>query len=117
MNKQLEILRVAGKIGSSLAGEVALHANGAEGQFLRSFGDDLRFVFITSQARVEHDARDGAVDTILPGVKLSVFPSPHVKCERCWHYRADVGCDAAHPEICGRCVTNLFGTGEPRAYA
>ncbi|HEV7802215.1 MAG TPA: class I tRNA ligase family protein, partial [Burkholderiales bacterium] len=115
--KQLETLRVAGKIGSSLAGEVDLHADGEAAAFLRSFDDDLRFVFITSQARVADDAVGDAVDTALPGVKVSVTPSPHAKCERCWHYRADVGADTAHLNICGRCVSNLFGSGEPRTHA
>ena len=117
VQKQLEALRIAGRIGSSLAGEVELYANGEEGEFLRSFGDDLRFVFITSQARVANDDAADAVDTVLPGVKLRAAPSGHAKCERCWHYRADVGADTAHPEICGRCVSNLVGTGEARTHA
>ncbi len=117
VQKQLETLRVAGRIGSSLAGEVALYANGEEAEFLRSFGDDLRFVFITSQARVASGIEAEAVDTALPGVKLAASPSPHPKCERCWHYRADVGADPEHPEICGRCVANLYGSGEPRTHA
>jgi len=117
VQKQLEALRIAGRIGSSLAGEVDLYANGEEAEFLRSFGDDLRFVFITSQARVSEGAAADAVETVLPGVKLRAVPSGHAKCERCWHYRADVGADAAHPEICGRCVSNLFGPGEPREHA
>jgi isoleucyl-tRNA synthetase len=117
VQKQLEILRVGGHIGSSLGAEVELYANGEEGKFLRSFDDDLRFVFITSQARVADGAAAGAADTGFPAVKLAVAPSPHPKCERCWHYRADVGSDAAHPDICGRCVANLYGAGEPRAHA
>jgi isoleucyl-tRNA synthetase len=117
VQKQLETLRVAGKIGSSLAGEVDLYANGAETDFLSSFDDDLRFVFITSQARVLRHAAQEAVDSVLPGVKLRVFPSPHEKCERCWHYRDDVGADAGHPGICGRCTANLFGAGELRSHA
>ncbi|MES2561339.1 MAG: class I tRNA ligase family protein, partial [Pseudomonadota bacterium] len=115
--KQLESLRISGKIGSSLAGEVDLHADSKEAVFLRSFDDDLRFVFITSQARVSDQRSDGALDTIIPGVKLSVTASPHAKCERCWHYRADVGAEAEHPELCGRCTTNLFGAGEERTHA
>ena len=115
--KQLETLRIAGRIGSSLAGEVDLHANTEEGAFLRSFEDDLKFVFITSQARVSDDPSGDALDTILPGVKLRVTASPHAKCERCWHYRADVGADPEHPAICGRCKANLFGTGEVRTHA
>jgi isoleucyl-tRNA synthetase len=119
VQKQLEALRVAGGIGSSLAGEVDLYANGESGEFLRSFGDDLRFVFITSQARVRDDGpADAAVAaTALPDVRIRVRPSPHAKCGRCWHYREDVGRDVSHPELCGRCVANLFGAGEPRVHA
>jgi isoleucyl-tRNA synthetase len=114
--KQLEALRAAGKIGSSLAGEVALQAEGEALEFLRSFGDDLRFVFITSSASVVAGAGEGE-PTVLEGVRLVVAPTGHVKCERCWHYRADVGADAAHPDLCGRCVANLFGAGEARTHA
>jgi isoleucyl-tRNA synthetase len=115
--KQLEALRVEGKIGSSLAGEVALHADGEAAEFLKSFDDDLRFVFITSQARVLDGGAHDASDTVLPGVKLAVAASPHAKCERCWHYRADVGADPEHPEICARCTANLYGSGEVRTHA
>jgi isoleucyl-tRNA synthetase len=117
VQKQLETLRVAGQIGSSLAAEVELHANGEEGEFLRSFDDDLRFVFITSKAAVVNGIAHEAAETALPGVEVSAHPSPHAKCERCWHYRADVGADPAHPEICGRCVENLYGKGEVRTHA
>jgi isoleucyl-tRNA synthetase len=115
--KQLEELRIAGKIGSPLAGEVDLYANGEEREFLKSFGDDLRFVFITSRADVVGSAPAGAKSTALSNVSIAVTPSPHKKCERCWHYRPDVGKDPAHPALCGRCVANLFGAGEPRLHA
>jgi len=116
--KRLEELRVAGQIGSSLAGEVELYANGESRTFLDSFDDDLRFVFITSQARVaDGSPPDDAAATVLPDVKLRVSPSTHQKCGRCWHYRADVGADQKHPALCGRCVSNLFGAGEPRVHA
>ena len=75
--------------------------------FLHSLGDDLRFVTITSAVQVI----DGAVLSVV------VSPSTAPKCERCWHYRADVGSDAAHPTICGRCVSNLHGAGEKRVVA
>jgi isoleucyl-tRNA synthetase len=64
-------------------------------------------VLITSQASAVEAAEPAVIGT----------PSPHPKCERCWHYRADVGADAAHPGLCGRCVANLFGAGEPRRFA
>jgi isoleucyl-tRNA synthetase len=115
--KQLESLRTAGKVGSPLQGEVELYANGENTGFLQSFADDLRFVFITSQARVKNGLGADAVGTALPGVNIRVYPSPHPKCERCWHYREEVGRNADHPGLCGRCISNLFGPGEPRDHA
>ena len=115
--KQLEALRTAGEVGSSLAAEVELYADGESRKFLESFDDELRFVFITSQARILNGGPTAAVATAIPDVTLRVNPSPHQKCERCWHYRADVGASGEHPGLCGRCVTNLFGSGELRAHA
>ena len=117
VQKQLEELRVAGKIGSSLAAEVELYAEGEMLSYLKSFGDDLRFAFITSRARVGQGRHPEALPSGVDGLELRVMPSPHRKCGRCWHYRADVGADAKHPEICGRCVSNLYGSGEPRSFA
>ena len=108
--KELEALRVAGGIGSSLQAEVVLHACGAKYSALASLQDDLRFVLITSQAKVLEVA-DPAQE------KITVTPSAAVKCERCWHYRSDVSADPAHPGLCGRCQANLYGTGEARSYA
>ena len=106
VQKEIESWRAAGKIGSSLQAEIEVKAQGARFELLKSLGDDLRFVFITSQATVVRDAHG-----------IVVTPSPHAKCERCWHYRADVGADPAHAQICGRCMQNLYGAGEPRTYA
>jgi len=110
VQKRLEEQREAGAIGSSLQAEVDIRAAGAKAALLQSLGDDLRFVMITSQARVTPVA-DAADEAIV--VTASAAP----KCERCWHWRADVGADAAHPTLCGRCVSNLFGAGEPRRFA
>jgi len=116
--KLLEDLRVAGKIGSSLAGEVDLYtSDGDHHAFLSSLGDDLRFAFITSRATVNRGGDAAAQPTSLDGVTVKVSATQYTKCERCWHYRADVGADSAHADICGRCVANLYGAGEPRVYA
>ncbi len=114
--KQLEEVRAAGRIGSALQAEVDLYAIGEIHDLLASFGDDLRFVFITSQARLRHGADPEAVANE-QGVGIKVTPSPHQKCERCWHYREEVGSHAEHPTLCGRCTSNLYGDGEPRHYA
>jgi isoleucyl-tRNA synthetase len=107
VQKELEVARQEGKIGSSLQAEIAIQAPADSYEALASLGDDLRFVTITSAATVSRG----------DALAVKVTPSPHAKCERCWHWRADVGADRAHPTLCGRCVANLFGGGEPRRYA
>jgi len=86
---------------------VAITAPAADYEALAALGNDLRFVTITSAA------------TVVLGDVLTVrvTPSGNPKCERCWHWRADVGTDVAHPTLCGRCVANLFGAGELRQFA
>ena len=110
VQKQLEEARVAGKIGSSLQAEVEIRASGSKLELLQSLHDDLRFVLITSKATIVPVA--GPADEA-----VTVSASAHAKCGRCWHYRDDVGRDDAHPGLCGRCVSNLYGAGEARAHA
>jgi len=110
VTKQLEEVRGSGAIGSSLQAELSLKAAGDKYRVLASLDDDLKFVFITSAASVEEVA-DAGQETV------TVTPSAADKCERCWHYRRDVGHDPAHPGLCGRCTSNLFGSGEKRCYA
>ena len=107
VNKDIEVLRAGGKVGSSLQAEVELTVPADDFALLLSLGDDLKFVFITSAIN------------LVAGLAISteVTASNHVKCERCWHYRADVGVDPAHPTICGRCTSNLYGAGESRTMA
>ncbi|MBI1282886.1 MAG: isoleucine--tRNA ligase [Thiobacillus sp.] len=107
VQKELETVRVAGGIGSSLQAEVTLHASPDTQALLAPLGDDLRFVMITSQARVVAAEAD----------RVEVRPSAAKKCERCWHYRDDIDTHAGHPGLCGRCVSNLAGTGEARSHA
>jgi len=110
VTKQLEELRTSGAIGSSLQAEVTIQAAPAKFKLLASLDDDLKFVFITSQAKAVEvaDEADEAV---------AVHASQDAKCERCWHYRADTGSHADHPGLCARCYSNLFGTGERRRFA
>jgi isoleucyl-tRNA synthetase len=109
VQKRLEELREQGAIGSSLQAEVELRASGAQAALLQSLGDDLRFVLITSQASVT-PVSEGEEEIV-------VTASAATKCERCWHWRTDVGVESEHPSLCGRCVSNLFGAGEPRTVA
>ena len=119
VNKALEAARADKRIGSSLQAEVTLFAEPALAEKLVRLGDELRFVLITSQAKVEAvtAAPADAQATELNGLWLQVAATAAAKCERCWHHVADVGTIAGHEGICGRCVTNVEGDGETRAFA
>jgi len=120
--KEIEKARNADRIGGSLEAEVDLYCEPKLKSVLDRLQDELRFVLITSYARV-HDAAARPADAeptkLDDGSMLyvRVTPSEHAKCERCWHRREDVGAHAEHPTICGRCVENVAGQGEQRHYA
>ena len=118
VKKELEKLRVAGSIGSSLDAEVDIYCDDALRSVLTKLEDELRFVFITSYARV-HPLEQRPADAVAAseGLWVKVAPSAHKKCIRCWHHREDVGAHAMHTEICSRCVDNVSGVGEQRRYA
>jgi isoleucyl-tRNA synthetase len=115
-SKALETLRKDNTIGSSLAAEVDVYCDGDLYDNLQKLDDELRFVLITSYARL-HPADQRPDDAIEgEGFWLSVKATEHEKCVRCWHHREEVGQNTEHPELCGRCVVNL-GEGETRQFA
>ncbi len=107
VRKQLEVLRGTGEIGASLQADVSLQVNDADHAALSTLGDELRFALITSSARLLHNTDSS--ETL-----IDAQASEQKKCERCWHYRTDVGQHAEHPQLCARCHSNLFGSGEVR---
>ncbi|HEY3657164.1 MAG TPA: isoleucine--tRNA ligase [Steroidobacteraceae bacterium] len=117
--RDLERLRAAGDIGAPLDAEVTIFAPAALAARFAALQDELRFVLITSQARiVETDTPAGsATPSSAEGVWIEVKPSEQPKCVRCWHLRSDVGIDPRHPELCARCVVNVEGPGEERKFA
>lgn len=119
----LEKLRQEGKIGSSLDAEVTIFCDDPLLQALEMVSEELRFILITSEATLAklQDAPNDSAMIALQGDELEfaiqATPSEHTKCVRCWHHRPEVGKIEAHPELCGRCVENVDGSGEPRHYA
>ena len=107
VNKDIEALRAAGQVGASLQACVTLTVAPEDHALRASRGDDLKFVFITSTIELIAGS----------ALQVSAKASFDAKCERCWHYSADVGHDAAHPTLCGRCTSNLFDSGEDRKVA
>ena len=108
VTKAIEIEREAGHVGSSLQAELTIKVDNVDFAILHSLEDDLRFVTITSSANIELSSA---------GLEVLVRASQYKKCGRCWHHTADVGADPAHAELCGRCIRNLFGSGEQRTFA
>ena len=118
IRKQMEAMRSDKIIGSSLDAEVDLYCDDKTIQALSQLGDELRFVFITSYARI-HPLSDKTQQSVEAGegVFVEVSQSKHEKCVRCWHHREDVAQNTEHAELCGRCVENVVGSGEKREFA
>ncbi|MCH8544762.1 MAG: isoleucine--tRNA ligase [Alcanivorax sp.] len=119
VNKAIEDARNEKVVRANLAADAVLYVDPALHAVLAAFGDELRFVTITSTATLRPlaEAPETLEPSLLSGLKVAITASPHTKCGRCWHHREDVGSHAAHPEICGRCVDNIDGEGEVREYA
>ncbi len=123
VNRELEQLRNSGEIGANLQAEVTLYAGREIHDKLARLQDELRFVLITSTAHVQlvtdEPPPEAAHYTLEGGdeIWVAVSASGHAKCDRCWHYREDVGSHSEHPDLCGRCVENIEGEGETRHFA
>jgi isoleucyl-tRNA synthetase len=118
VNKAIEDARNQKVVKANLAAEAVLYADDAMTAALEQLGEELRFVTITSGATLKPLAEAPAeLEPVADGLKVAITASEKPKCVRCWHHRDDVGADDAHPELCGRCVTNVNGDGEARRYA
>jgi isoleucyl-tRNA synthetase len=115
--RELEKLREGGVIGAPLEARVDVWCQPAQLARHAALGDELRFLLITSAARVHPGEAPAGAVAVADGVAIRVAPVEAPKCVRCWHRLPDVGSDAEHPELCGRCVTNLGAEGETRRYA
>jgi len=122
VTRELERLRDAGSIGAPLDAEVDVYCVPDEYARFNALGDELRFFFITSHARVHRIEGAPPADATLAtntgrsGVWIAVRPTSDPKCIRCWQRRPDVGSNPKHPQICGRCVSNVDGPGEERRF-
>ena len=119
VNKALENARKEKQVGKALEAAVTLYATAELAEKLQQLGEELRFVLITSKASVEI-VESAPVDTLateIDGLWLTVSPAEGAKCDRCWHVTEDIGQDEKHPELCGRCITNVEASGEVRQFA
>ena len=93
--KALEQARADKRIGGSLEAKVGIAGPPEVLSFLASFGEELRFLFLTSGVEL------GETSELL---KVSVHPADGTKCQRCWSYTTDVGSDPDWPGACARCA-------------
>ncbi len=119
-SRVLEGMRKAEQIGAALEATLVIHADDATRERLAASADELRFFFIVSELALAplSSRPDGATRVELDGAEvwLAAKVSDAPKCVRCWHRRHDVGSHAEHPELCGRCVSNVEGPGEDRRW-
>lgn len=117
VNRVLEQARKDKVIGSGLEAKVTVYANEAIQSPLTQLGNELRFVLITSQAVIKPLSEADIAEGELAGLAVKVERAEGEKCPRCWHYATDIGANAEHPSVCGRCVENVAGNGEVRHFA
>ena len=119
VNRALEQARKEKSVGKALEAQVTLFATQELSDKLAKLGEELRFVLITSKVTLETvaSAPENALETDIEGLWLTVAPAEGNKCDRCWHVTTDIGESEAHPELCGRCITNVDGDGEVRQFA
>jgi isoleucyl-tRNA synthetase len=119
-SRVLEGMRKAEQIGAALEAKLVIHADAAIQSRYADVADELRFFFITSDFTLAPlvPRADDAAKVELEGAEawISASVSNAAKCVRCWHRRADVGSHAEHPELCGRCISNVEGPGEDRRW-
>ena len=118
VNKAIENGRNQKLFAQSLEVEVTLYVKPEALAYMERLHDELRFVFLSSKVEViQTDTWPAdALCSETGQYAVVVNKTSSKKCTRCWHHVPDVGVDAAHPEICGRCVENLHGEGETRLY-
>ena len=121
--KELERLRADGVIGSALGSKVTIYCGREIYDVLDAIKDELRFVLITSSAKIElvvDTPPSTSVHSTLSSndeIWVMVTKAEEEKCTRCWHLREEVGTDSTHPELCHRCIENVDGKGEERHFA
>ena len=104
VNQSIEEMRNDNKLKGSLDSVVNIQARSNDFQILNKLGDELHFLFISSEAKV----KEGNT------FKIKVTTSKNAKCVRCWHRDMSIGSIQEHPELCNRCIDNIENDGEQR---
>ena len=106
VNQSIEKMRSENSIKGSLDSIVNLNLKEDDYNLLNKIGDELHFIFISSDAKIKK-ADNFSID-------ISISEDP--KCSRCWHRCSSVGTIEGHEEACSRCVENIENDGELRHF-
>lgn len=111
VNKVLETARTGKLIGAPLEAKVLLFVSDtAQKDYLASLGEELRYLFIVSQAKIVDSISAADFTGEANNLKIAVVKADGEKCPRCWNYSTHIGESTEHPHICDRCVSALAGT-------
>jgi len=111
VNKVLESARTGKLIGAPLEAKVLLVASDAtQHDYLSSLGEELRYLFIVSQAYIVDSLPTVDFTGEGAGLQIAVVKADGDKCPRCWNYSSHIGESVEHPNICDRCVGAIAGT-------
>jgi isoleucyl-tRNA synthetase len=106
--RALEIARQEKLIGTALEARLIIDSPDSETiEFLKSFGEALRFLFITSEVSFGPTSDQAFRSETTPGLAIEVSKAAGEKCERCWHYTTDIGASSRWPGICSRCAGHV----------
>jgi len=98
--RQIEAVRSAKEIGSSIEAQVEYFATGEELAVLRSSAAFLPQAFIVSKVILTEGEGEPKVTR-----------APGTKCERCWLVLESVGQNKEHPALCERCAAVVSSNG------
>jgi isoleucyl-tRNA synthetase len=101
-SKALEESRKSKLVGNSLEARLDIRCGGRAFDYLGSFGEQLRFLLLVSQATLSLDSGLAGDD-----IEVVVTRAEGSKCERCWNFAPEVGSYSDTPTVCSRCRSAL----------
>ena len=105
VNQAIESARNDGLVKGSLDTIVEITCPDDSYDTLMKFGNELHFVFISSDAIIKKGT----------SLLITITQSDDEKCSRCWHRSPSVSRSEKHPELCSRCEINIEDKGEIRS--
>jgi isoleucyl-tRNA synthetase len=105
----LEEKRMKKVLGSPLEAKVKIYAKNRNLRKLLNCNiKHLPMLFIVSQVELEDTMPEEARDFGELAISVRVQSADGKKCQRCWNYSTSVGAHKEHPNICKKCLDNIY---------